>query len=99
MCISVLKIPPLGAFCASFIQPERRGRVVSTPALYSGGPGFESRPRRPAVLIEGFCGFLQSLQAIFVTTACCQILPIHRLSLVTLSTLYSQLLRERRKVN
>jgi hypothetical protein len=24
---------------------ERCGRVVSTPASYSGGPGFKSRPR------------------------------------------------------
>jgi hypothetical protein len=39
------------------------GQVVNTPALYSGGPSFESRPRRPAMLIEVVCGFTQSLQA------------------------------------
>jgi hypothetical protein len=25
-------------------KTERHGRVVSTPASYSGGPGFKSRP-------------------------------------------------------
>jgi hypothetical protein len=42
---------------------ERRGRVVRTPASYSGGPGLKSRPRWPAILSEGFLGFSQSLQA------------------------------------
>jgi hypothetical protein len=42
---------------------ERRGRVVTTPALYSGGPGFEIWPPRPDILIEGFRGFPQPLQA------------------------------------
>jgi hypothetical protein len=36
---------------------------INTPPLYSGGPDFESRPRRPAMLIEVFRGFSQSLQA------------------------------------
>jgi hypothetical protein len=34
-----------------------------TPTSYSGGPGFDSRLRRPAILIEVFRGFPQSLQA------------------------------------
>jgi hypothetical protein len=33
---------------------ERRGRVVNSPASYSGGPGFKSRSRQPAILIEVF---------------------------------------------
>jgi hypothetical protein len=35
----------------------------STPASYSGGPGFKSRPLKAAILIEGFRSFPQSLQA------------------------------------
>jgi len=27
-----------------YISTERRNRLVSTPALYSGGPGFKYRP-------------------------------------------------------
>jgi hypothetical protein len=54
--------------CAAVVSPvprtERHGRVVNTPTSYSGGPGLESRPRRPAILIEGFRGFPQSLQDI-----------------------------------
>jgi hypothetical protein len=49
------------------IQPtptEHHGRVVNTPALYSGDPGFKSQSRRPAMLIEIFRGFIQSLQTI-----------------------------------
>jgi hypothetical protein len=34
---------------------EHRGRVVNTPASYSGGPEFKSRPK-------GFRGFPQSLK-------------------------------------
>jgi hypothetical protein len=34
------------------------------PASYSGGPGFKSLPRWPAILIEVFRGFPQSLQVI-----------------------------------
>jgi hypothetical protein len=34
--------------------------VDNTPASYSGGPGFDSRP---AILIEAFRGFMQSIQA------------------------------------
>jgi hypothetical protein len=45
------------------LQTERRGRVVSTPASYSGDPGFKYRPRRPATLTEVFRCFPQSLQA------------------------------------
>jgi hypothetical protein len=41
---------------------ERRGRVVNTRS-YLGGPGFDYRPQRPAVLIEVFRSSLQSLQA------------------------------------
>jgi hypothetical protein len=39
---------------------ERRGRVVNTPASYSGGRRFESRPQRPLKLIEFFVVFLSS---------------------------------------
>jgi hypothetical protein len=42
---------------------ERHGRVVKTPTSYSGGPGFDSRTRRPDILIEVFRAFPQSLQA------------------------------------
>jgi hypothetical protein len=35
-----------------------RGREVNTPASYSVGPGFKSRPRKPAMVIEVFHGFL-----------------------------------------
>jgi hypothetical protein len=31
---------------------ERRGRVLNTPASYSGGAGFDSRPQPPAILID-----------------------------------------------
>jgi hypothetical protein len=44
-------------------EAEHRGRVLNTPASYSGGPEYKSRLRRPAILIEGFRGFSQSLQA------------------------------------
>jgi hypothetical protein len=33
---------------------ERPGRVGNTPASYSGGPGFDSRPRPRPFLIEIF---------------------------------------------
>jgi hypothetical protein len=36
------------------VKTKCRGRVVNTPASYSGCPGFKSQPRRPATLIEGF---------------------------------------------
>jgi hypothetical protein len=52
-------------FLVHIAPTERRGTVINTPVSYSGGPGFNSRPRRPALLIEDFCGFLQSLQANF----------------------------------
>jgi hypothetical protein len=42
---------------------ERRGQVGNTTASYSGVPGFKSRLRRLAILIEVLRGFLQSLQA------------------------------------
>jgi hypothetical protein len=41
---------------------ERRDQVVNTPASYLRGPGFDSVARRPAILIEIFRGFSQSLQ-------------------------------------
>jgi hypothetical protein len=41
---------------------EHRGRVVNTPASYSGGPEFKSRPQWPAILIKGFRGFPQSIK-------------------------------------
>jgi hypothetical protein len=36
---------------------KRRGRMTNTPIMYSVGPGFDSRPRRPAILIEVFRNF------------------------------------------
>jgi hypothetical protein len=36
---------------------ELRGRVTDTFALYSGVPGFNSWPRRQAILIEVVRGF------------------------------------------
>jgi hypothetical protein len=42
---------------------ERRGRVLNIPASYSGGAGFDSRPQPPAILIDIFRSFPQSLQA------------------------------------
>jgi hypothetical protein len=44
------------------VPTKLRGRVVNTPS-YSEGPEFHSRPWLPAILIEVFCGFPQSLQA------------------------------------
>jgi hypothetical protein len=44
-------------------ETERRGRVVNIPISYSGGPTFDYRPRRQAILTEVFRGFPQSLQA------------------------------------
>jgi hypothetical protein len=48
------------AICA--LRIERHGRVVSTPASYSGSPGFKSRPGYRLSWLF-FCGFTQSLQA------------------------------------
>jgi hypothetical protein len=42
---------------------ERRVRVVNTPASYYGNFGFQCRPQRPAILIDVFRVFSQSLQA------------------------------------
>jgi hypothetical protein len=42
---------------------ERHGRVVNTPTSYSGGPGFKTQSRLPAILIEVFLGFTQPLQS------------------------------------
>jgi hypothetical protein len=42
------------------VNTERRGRVVNTPTWYSWGPGFESRPQLPAILIEVFHDFPQA---------------------------------------
>jgi hypothetical protein len=50
-------------FTATIPSPERHGRVLKTTASYSGGPGFDSRPRRPAILIEVSRGSPLSLQA------------------------------------
>jgi hypothetical protein len=44
-------------------DPERRNRVVSNPALYSGGPWFKSLSGDPAIMTCVFCGFPQFLQA------------------------------------
>jgi hypothetical protein len=45
------------------LSAERSDPVINTPASYSGDPGFKSRSRRPAILIEVFRCFPQSLQA------------------------------------
>jgi hypothetical protein len=37
---------------------ERPGRVVNTPASYSGGPGLKYRPRRLAIMTDVFVIFL-----------------------------------------
>jgi hypothetical protein len=42
---------------------ERRGQVVNTATLYLGGPGFNSQPWQPAILIEVFRDFPQFLQS------------------------------------
>jgi hypothetical protein len=39
------------------VSTERHGRVVNTPFSYSVGPGFDYRPRRPAILFEVLCDF------------------------------------------
>jgi hypothetical protein len=44
-------------------RTELRGRVLNTCVPCSGGPGFTSWSQRPAILIEVFQGFPQSLQA------------------------------------
>jgi hypothetical protein len=44
------------------IITKRCHRVVNSPASYSGGPRFKSRPLQPASLTDDFCGFPQSLQ-------------------------------------
>jgi hypothetical protein len=38
---------------------ENSGRVVNTPASYSEGPGFKSRPQQQAMPIEVYRGFLR----------------------------------------
>jgi hypothetical protein len=50
-------------YANSTAQTEGSGRVVNTPASFSGGPGLKSRTRRPVSLTEVFLGFPQSLQA------------------------------------
>jgi hypothetical protein len=57
------KASHVNATILRYIVTERRGRVVNTPTSYSGGPGFDYRPRRSAILTESFRGFSQSLQA------------------------------------
>jgi hypothetical protein len=50
-------------FCNfSLLTTESRGRVVNIPASCSGGPRFDFRPRRPAILIEVFRGVPQLLR-------------------------------------
>jgi hypothetical protein len=46
----------------TILSTERRGRVFNNPASYSEGPEFKSWPRLPAILIEVFRDFPQSLQ-------------------------------------
>jgi hypothetical protein len=43
---------------------ERRGRVVSTPASYSGDPGLKYRPGDRLILTEGFVVFLSPCRKI-----------------------------------
>jgi hypothetical protein len=45
-----------------FRSTEHHGRVVNTPASYSGGSGFKSRPEAGYPDCD-FCGCPQSLQA------------------------------------
>jgi hypothetical protein len=82
---------------------NRPNIMVNTPASYSGGPRFKSRPRRQALLMEVFRGFSQFLQANAAmvpsfrprpipTTS----FPIFHHSLITLS---STLLKKRRRIN
>jgi hypothetical protein len=48
----------------SFVAPKIcPGRVVNNPTSYSGGSGFDSLLRRPAIFIEVLLGFPQCLQA------------------------------------
>jgi hypothetical protein len=42
---------------------ERHGRVVNTPASYSGGPRVQISTRRPAIVTEAFRGSYQYLLA------------------------------------
>jgi hypothetical protein len=55
-------------FCYNFTTigeiTERSGWVVNTPTSYSGGPGFDSQCRRPAILIEVFQVFPSSSRQI-----------------------------------
>jgi hypothetical protein len=59
-----IRILNVAAFIISpCVLNECRGRVVNTPTSYLGGSGFDSRSQRPAVVIEVFRGFPQSLKA------------------------------------
>jgi hypothetical protein len=42
---------------------EHRCRIRNIPASYAGGLGFKSRSRQPAILVEVFRSFPQSLEA------------------------------------
>jgi hypothetical protein len=92
----------------SFCVTERRARVVTTPASYSGGAGLKCRPQRPAMLTDLFPGFHHYLQAnagivpyIRPRPLPTKSFPIHLHSLITiLSTLYSLVTeKKRRKIN
>jgi hypothetical protein len=50
--------------CQQLIPPNVVVKwLIGTPASHLGGPGFKSRPWRPAILIEGIRCFPQSHQA------------------------------------
>jgi hypothetical protein len=80
--------------------------VVSSPASYSGGLVFKSSPRRMAILIESFCGLLQSpgrmpgqYLKISPRPLPTKSFPIQHHSLVTVSpTLYCLITEKRRKI-
>jgi hypothetical protein len=84
-------------------RTEGCGRVVSTPASYSGGPGLKSRPGNRLSSFEVFRDFSQFFQINirretsirprqFPSTS----FPIQDSPITLSSTLFSQLLRKRR---
>jgi hypothetical protein len=85
---------------------ERRGRVVNTPNSYFGGPGFDSRPRWPAILIEVFVIFLSPSRRMLgqylkirPRQLSTKSFPIRRHSLILSSSLCSLVTEKRREIN
>jgi hypothetical protein len=81
---------------------NRPNVMVNTPASYSGGPSFKSRPRRQAHLMEVFRGFSQFLQANAAMVPSFRPRPIPTKSFQifhhSLITLSSTLLKKRRRI-